>query len=124
MATETNFFRKHDENTLNGWLDLEDPCHEPVTDDSPRCWSGTSPSQSQCAAPEVGSDLEGITFGPVEADEACWRDDEIKLGEEEGRKAAADLCHMLLSRAAIAPGAGSLFACPKTQASKVRGTKK
>lgn len=62
-----------------------------------------SPSQSQCAAPEVGSDLEGITFGPVEADEACWRDDEIKLGEKEGRKVAADLCHMLLSREAIAP---------------------
>lgn len=42
-------------------------------------------------------------LGPAEADEACWRDDEIKLGEEEGWKAAADSCHMLLSRAAIGP---------------------
>lgn len=39
-------------------------------------------------------------LGPAEDEQACWRDYEIKLGKEEGRKAAVDSCHMLFSRAA------------------------
>lgn len=34
-------------------------------------------------------------LGPVEGDQACWRDYEIKLGEEESREAVVDRCHML-----------------------------
>lgn len=42
---------------------------------------------------------------PLEDDRACWRDYEIKLGEEEGRKVAVDSCPMLLRRAAAAADA-------------------
>jgi len=44
--------------------------------------------------------LKASLLGPVEDDQACWRDYEIRLGKEEGQKAAVDLGHMLFSRAA------------------------
>lgn len=46
--------------------------------------------------------LNASLLGPVAGDQACWRDYEIKLGEEEGREAVVAGCHVLFIRAAAA----------------------
>lgn len=58
-------------------------------------------------------------LGPVERDQTCWRDYEIKLGEEEGGEAGVDWCHMLFIKAAAS--AELFFDCPDSQASEVSG---
>lgn len=55
--------------------------------------------QNQCSAPKVGRDFQCITVWTMEGDQACWRDYEIKLGEEEGWEALVDWCHMLFIKA-------------------------
>lgn len=52
--------------------------------------------------PRQGVTLNASLLGPAQDDQACWRDYEIRLGEEEGRKAAVDRCHMLFRRATAA----------------------
>ena len=61
--------------------------------------------------------LNASLLGPVEGDQACWRDYEIKFGEEEGCEAVVDWCHMLFIKAAAA--AELFFERPDRQASKV-----
>lgn len=59
-------------------------------------------------------------LGPVEGDQACWRDYEIKLGEEESREAVVDRCHMLFIKGAAS--AELFFDCPDGQACEVSGS--
>ena len=59
-------------------------------------------------------------LGPVEGDQACWRDYEIKLGKEESRGAVVDPCHMLFIKRAAS--AELFFDCPERQACEVSGS--
>lgn len=54
--------------------------------------------------------------------QACWRDYEIKLGEEESREAVVDQCHMLFIKGAAS--AELFFDCPDGQACEVSGSHK